>query len=109
MPERKSLTVHYRRMEDIVGALHGNTLEACIRAALTHVDDGGALSEHWNKRAWLVPPGNTDTLLMNIYHDDGVSFFGDLTIYTQGFMQALLRVRFKIITLPLMLWPAVLR
>lgn len=100
MPERKSLTVHYRRMEDIVGALHGNTLEACIRAALTHVDDGGALSEHWNKRAWLVPPGNTDTLLMNIYHDDGVSFFGDLTIYTQGFMQALLSNEHDVAMLP---------
>jgi hypothetical protein len=27
---------------------------------------------------------------MNLYHDDGISFFGDLTVYTQGYMQALL-------------------
>lgn len=91
MTQRKSLTVHYRRMEDPVGALNGNTLEAKVRAALAHVHDGGALSEHWNRRAWIVPPDNTDTLLMNVFHDDGTSFFGDLTVYTKGFMQALLR------------------
>lgn len=91
MVERKSLTVHYRRMDDPVGALSGGTLEARIRSALGDVYDGGALSGHWKRRAWLVPPGNTDTLLMNVFHDDGISFFGDLTVYTQGFMQALLR------------------
>ncbi|MBC2859877.1 hypothetical protein [Stappia sp. 28M-7] len=53
--------------------------------------DGGPLSEHWNRRAWAVPPDASDTLLMNIYHDDNISFFGDLTVYTSGYMQALLR------------------
>ncbi|HMR31860.1 MAG TPA: hypothetical protein PKA13_10700 [Geminicoccaceae bacterium] len=91
MAERKSLTVHYRRMDDPVGALNGGTLESRIRGALADVYDGGALSEHWKRRAWTVPPDNSDTLLMNIYHDDGISFFGDLTVYTRGFMQALLR------------------
>lgn len=28
---------------------------------------------------------------MNIFHDDRASFFGDLTVYTRGFMQALLK------------------
>lgn len=91
MTERKSLTVHYRRMDDPVGALNGATLEVRVRGALAHQIDGGALSQHWNRRAWLVPPDNSDTLLMNLYHDDGVSFFGDLTVYTRGYMQALLR------------------
>lgn len=90
MTERKSLTVHYRRMDDPVGALNGATLEARVRGALAHQFDGGALSQHWNSRAWLVPPDNSDTLLMNLYHDDGISFFGDLTVYTRGYMQALL-------------------
>lgn len=90
MTERKSLTVHYRRMDDPVGALNGATLEARVRGALAHHFGGGALSQHWNRRAWLVPPDNSDTLLMNLYHDDGVSFFGDLTVYTRGYMQALL-------------------
>lgn len=88
MTERKSLTVHYRRMDDPVGALNGATLEARVRGALAHHFGGGALSQHWNRRAWLIPPDNSDTLLMNLYHDDGVSFFGDLTVYTRGYMQA---------------------
>ena len=100
MPERKSLTVHYRRMDDPVGALNGATLEGRIRGALADEFGGGALAEHWNRRAWVVPPDNTDTLLMNIFHDDGVSFFGDLTVYTQGFMQALLRSEPDVAMLP---------
>lgn len=91
MVKRKPLTVHYRRMEDPVGALNGSTLEAVVRAAITNPHNGEALSGHWKRRAWLVPPDNTDTLLMNVFHDDGISFFGDLTVYTHGFMQALLR------------------
>lgn len=91
MSERKALTVHYRRMEDPTRALNGDTLERSIRGAVAHTYDGGALSEHWNRRAWIVPPDDSDTLLMNIFHDDGISFFGDLTVYTRGFMQALLR------------------
>ncbi|KPQ13850.1 MAG: hypothetical protein HLUCCO18_16595 [Rhodobacteraceae bacterium HLUCCO18] len=91
MTVRKSLTVHYRRMEDPVGALGGNTLEALVRAAMADTHDGGELAGHWKRRAWIVPPDNSDTLLMNVFHDDGTSFFGDLTVYTKGFMQALLR------------------
>lgn len=90
MTERKSLTVHYRRMDDPVGALNGVSLEAAIRGAMADQFDGGALSDHWKRRAWLVPPDNADTMLMNLFHDDRVSFFGDLTVYTRGFMQALL-------------------
>lgn len=100
MPNRKSLTVHYRRMDDPVGALNGGTLETRIRAAMAHVADGGPLSDHWNRRAWIVPPDNADTLLMNVFHDDGVSFFGDLTVYTRGFMQALIRNENDVAVLP---------
>lgn len=100
MTERKSLTVHYRRMDDPVGALNGATLEAALRGALLHQFDGGPLSEHWKRRAWLVPPDNADTMLMNIYHDDGISFFGDLTVYTRGFMQALLHNEQDVAMLP---------
>lgn len=100
MVERKSLTVHYRRMDDPVGALQGQTLEAGLRGAMAHIHDGGALSGHWNRRAWLVPPDNSDTYLMNVFHDDGVSFFGDLTVYTRGFMQALLRNEPDVAMLP---------
>ena len=91
MGKRKSLTAHYRRMDDPVGALNGETLETCIRGALADTYDGGPLSEHWSRRAWLIPPDNLDTLLMNVFHDDGKSFFGDLTVYTKGFMQALIK------------------
>ncbi|WP_296715607.1 hypothetical protein [Tistrella sp.] len=99
MTDRKSATVHYRRMEDPVNALKGDTLEARIRSALADQFNGGVLSEHWSRRAWNRAE-NSDTLLMNIYHDDGVSFFGDLTVYTQGYMQALLRNEQDVAMLP---------
>lgn len=57
---------------------------------MDQVIDGGRVSEHWKRRAWLVPPSDDETLLMNVYHDDGSFFFGDLTQYTRGFLQALL-------------------
>lgn len=100
MTERKSLTVHYRRMDDPVGALNGISLEAAVRSALLHQFDGGQVSDHWKRRAWLVPPDRSDTMLMNIYHDDRVSFFGDLTVYTRGFMQALLHNEQDVAMLP---------
>ncbi len=39
-------------------------------------------------------------MLMNIYHDDGVSFFGDPTVYTRGFMQTLLHNEQDVAMLP---------
>jgi hypothetical protein len=69
----------------------GKTLESCVRDAMKTVRNGSPISGKWQERAWEVPPDKSDTLLMNVYHDDGISFFGDLTIYTLGFMQALLR------------------
>ena len=72
MTDRKSATVHYRRMEDPVNALKGDTLEARIRSALADQFNGGVLSEHWSRRAWNRAE-NSDTLLMNIYHDDEMS------------------------------------
>lgn len=39
-------------------------------------------------------------MLLNIFHDDGVSFFGDLTVYTRGFMQALLHNEQDVAMLP---------
>ena len=91
MVERKSLTVQYRRMEDPVGAFNGATLEVAIRSAMTVATNGTTISANWNERAWSYPPDNTDIYLMNLYHDDGISFFGDLTVYTRGFLQTLLK------------------
>jgi hypothetical protein len=51
---------------------------------------GGKLSAHWKHRAWVVPPSAEDTLLMNLHHDGGDHYFGDLTQYTKGYMQTLL-------------------
>jgi len=91
MAERKSLTVHYRRLEDSVGAFGDDSLESKIRDAIAEDVGDGPLSAQWIRRAWQVPPDNSDTLFMNIFHDDEVSFFGDLTVYTHGYMQALIR------------------
>lgn len=90
LSDRKSLTVHYRRLEDPVSAFNGTTLEAAVREAIAHDAGDGAIGAHWKSRAWNVPPSQEETYLMNLFHDDGQSFFGDLTQYTRGFMQALL-------------------
>jgi len=88
---RKSVTVHYRRLSDATSAFAGQTLEAAIRAAMNQSYGGGTLSQHWKRRACLMPPNLEDTLFCNLHHDGGKHYFGDLTFYTKGFMQALLR------------------
>lgn len=87
---RQSVTIHYRQLEDVTNAFDGQTLEDAVRSAMAQVLDGGPLSTHWKRRAWVVPPSDEDTLLLNLHHDGGGFFFGDLTQYTRGFMQALL-------------------
>lgn len=89
MVDRKSITVHYRRLEDPVGAMGGISLEAALRSAMACRHEGALIKERVNNRAWAIP-NQDDTFLMNLYHDDGVSYFGDLTQYTTGFLQALL-------------------
>jgi hypothetical protein len=89
-PERQSVTIHYRRLEDPTGAFGGRTLHGALRRAMNHTIEKEKLSEHWKRRAWIVPPTAEDTLLMNLHHDHRDYFFGDLTHYTRGFMQALL-------------------
>ena len=91
MAGRKPLTVHYRRMEDPVGAMNGTTLELAVRDAMGIPVNGTTISANWNERACFFSADNTDTYLMNVYHDDGISFFGDLTVYTRGFLQSLLK------------------
>ena len=88
--QRQSVTVHYRRLEDPTGAFGELNLEAAIRKALNHIIDGGKVSEHWKRRAYVIPPSTEETLLMNLRHDGGGFYFGDLTLYTKGYLQALL-------------------
>lgn len=88
--QRQPATIHYRRLVDVTNAFNSKTLESAVREALSQKVSGSALSEHWKKRAWLVPPGNQDTLLTNIFENGDGFFFGDLTQYTKGFMQSLL-------------------
>jgi hypothetical protein len=87
---RQLVVVHYRRLEDVTGAFGSQTLETAVRKAMNHDGGGGKLSAHWKRRAWLVPPGSEDTLLMNLHHDGGSYYFGDLTHYTKGYLQTLL-------------------
>ena len=92
MPKQSTqlVTVHYRRLEDVTGAFGSQTLETTVREAMNYDGGGGKLSAHWKRRAWLVPPGSEDTLLMNLHHDGGNYYFGDLTHYTKGYLQTLL-------------------
>jgi hypothetical protein len=87
---RQPVTVHYRRLEDVTGAFGKQTFEAAVRKAMNHQIEGGKVADHWQRRAWLVPPGSEDTLLMNIKQDGGSYYFGDLTHYTKGYLQTLL-------------------
>jgi hypothetical protein len=89
-PARQPVTVHYRRLEDVTKAFGQRTLESAVRHAMNHKTGGQKISDHWKSRAWIVPPSSEDTYLMNLHHDGGSYYFGDLTHYTKGFMQALL-------------------
>lgn len=89
-PARQPVTVHYRRLADATGAFGKLTLEAAVRKAMNSQSDGGKISAHWKRRAWLVPPSSEETLLMNLHNDGGTYYFGDLTLYSKGYMQALL-------------------
>ncbi len=91
MISRKSVTIHYRRLNDVTNSLNGKTLEQCLKESLKFKIGGEEISEHWKHRAWLVPPDNTDTYLMNVFQEDSNSFFGDLTNYTKGFLQTLIQ------------------
>ncbi len=89
-PPRQPVTIHYRRLEDVTGAFGKQTLEQAIRKAMSQPVAGGKLSEHWKRRAWVIPPSSEDTMLMNLHHDGGAFYFGDLTHYTKGYLQTLL-------------------
>lgn len=88
--DRQPCTIHYRRLEDVTGAFGTDTLESAVRKAMGHEVGNGKVSAHWKHRAWVVPPSSEETLLMNVHHDGGKYFFGDLTQYTKGYMQTLI-------------------
>ena len=86
--QRQPVTIHYRRLEDATGAFGKHSLESAIRNAMRFVSVmGEKISARWQHRAYLIPPSAEDTLLMNLHHDGGDHFFGDLTQYTKGYMQ----------------------
>jgi hypothetical protein len=87
---RQPVTIHYRRLADPTGAFGKESLESAIRKAMGHQHTGGKIAAHWKRRAWVIPPSSEDTLLMNLHHDGGDYYFGDLTQYTKGYMQALI-------------------
>jgi hypothetical protein len=90
MAERQPVRIQYRRLDDVRRAFGANSLETAIRQAMNTQITGGSPSQHWKQRAWEVPPDGGDTILMNLFHDNGNYFFGDLTLYSAGKMQALI-------------------
>jgi hypothetical protein len=95
MADRQQVSIHYRRLDDVTGSFGGQSLEQAIRAAMSSTVTDGPIAGHWKRRAWTSAAGGPETLLMNIFDDGGSHFFGDLTQYTTGFMQALLAMEDK--------------
>lgn len=91
MAERKSATVHYRKLADPTKSFGQLTLEQAVRQAMSHEAGDKKLSANWKHRAFSPGVDGSSTLLVNIYHDSGDSYFGDLTLFTKGFMQSLLK------------------
>lgn len=90
MPERQSVTIHYRRFRDENNVLQGRTLEDYVNDALDVEADGGPLRQNWSRRTRLLPPDAQDTHFINLHGNGGGHFFADLTHFTRGHMQALL-------------------
>nr|WP_321512612.1 hypothetical protein [uncultured Hyphomonas sp.] len=89
--QRKSLTVQYRKLADPTNAFGGQSLQAALKRAVISPAGDEAVGKHWKRRAWTPTGDQSHTYLMNIYQDGSNSFFGDLTQYTQGYMQSLLK------------------
>jgi hypothetical protein len=89
-PQRKAVTIYYRRLEDVTGAFGGQTLEGANTRRHGRPIGSEKIQDHWKHRAWVVPPSAEDTFLMNVFHDGGGYYFGDLTHYTKGYLQTLL-------------------
>lgn len=87
--ERQSVTIHYRRFVDEPNLLNGKSLETAINDAMLHAVDGGPLKENWSRRTRALPE-TEDTHFINLFADGNGHFFGDLSHYTRGHMQALL-------------------
>ncbi|MGQ9370538.1 hypothetical protein [Azospirillum sp. A39] len=86
---KKTVVVHYRRMEHIGEPLPGTTLEAACREAFCTQIDGTRIADRLRHRIWTRDQAGEDYLFANFYHDDGASLFGDVTHFTKGHMQAL--------------------
>lgn len=90
MGPRKPLSIHYRRLSDVTGAFQSIPLEEAVRRALNAKAGEESLSSNWKHRAWLPNGNGGDTLLMNLFHDNNPTIFGDITAFTSGHLQALL-------------------
>ena len=104
--ERQAVTIHYRRFADDNDLLGGRTLEDFINDAMTHSADGGPLKDDWSRRTRQIPPEHSDTHFINLYSDGNGHFFGDLSHYTRGHMQALLEQADRVPFLNVLQMPA---
>lgn len=88
---RKPLTVHYRRLVDVTTSLNGLSLQNALSRSMEINVGGNPLKDHWRQRAWVMPPQEEDTFLLNLHKIDNKYFFGDLTLYSRGYLQLLMQ------------------
>ncbi len=87
--DRRTVTIHYRRLADSV-LPNGTTLEESVRSAMSKTVDGIALANRYALRVWEC---GEDNYFVNNYYDgkkDGHDLvFGDILHFTRGHLQAL--------------------
>ncbi|MGY0794113.1 hypothetical protein ACW7BJ_32590 [Azospirillum argentinense] len=89
-PDRRAVTIYYKRLAADADPLNGRTLEQAIREAMGAPVETGCVRDVWRNRCRTNPKDEREHIFINHHQDDETLLFGDLVCFTQGRAQALL-------------------
>ena len=88
--QRRSVTIHYRKLTNSKAVLQANDLQKAILNAFDHRVSGGLVRDHWKARVHRLPPNQKINRMVNTHDVQKAFAFGDLTQFEQGALQALI-------------------
>lgn len=87
---RKSITIHYRKLDDITNSFNGNSLQQAMVMAMGSNIDGIKIRDNWKHRSYRLPRRPEYNIFINHNEIGEDNCFGDLTLYSHGYIQPLL-------------------
>jgi hypothetical protein len=85
----KSVTIQYRRLQDVADVFAQTTLEAQLRTAISLEVNRVRIRDRLAHRIWTRDPAGQDNLFANTLYDSGTYLFGDIVHFSRGHLQAL--------------------